>query len=82
VTVYLALDLVLKHAAGLGQLARHDEDLAAVDELAVLGTKRDLLTDHEFVCWHARYLASPALLPVLRGFFAAPRVLLPAPSSE
>jgi len=50
--------------------------------LAALGTKRDLLTDHEFVCWHARYLARAALLPVLRGFFAAPRVLLPAPSSE
>ena len=80
--VYLALDLVLKHAAGLGQLTNHGEDLAAVCELAFLGTKRDLLTDHEFVCWHARYLARAALLPVLRGFFAAPRVLLPAPSSE
>jgi hypothetical protein len=49
VAVYLALDLVLKHAAGLGQLTHHDEDLAAVGELAFVGTKRDLLTDHEFV---------------------------------
>jgi hypothetical protein len=73
--VYLALDLVLKHAAGLGQLTHHDEDLAAVDELAVLGTKRDLLTNSEFVCWHARYLARPALLPVLRGFLAPPGLL-------
>src|SRR5436853_3697055 len=52
VAVYLALDLILKHAAGLGQLAHHDVDLAAVDELAVLGTKRDPLTDDEFVRWH------------------------------
>ena len=47
--VYLALDLILKHAAGLGQLTHHDEDLAAVDELAGLGTKRDPLTYREFV---------------------------------
>src|SRR5438477_8963972 len=66
VAVYLALDLILKHASGLGQLTHHDEDLAAVDELAPLGTKRDPLTDHEFVRWHRRYLARPALLPVLR----------------
>src|SRR5204863_8826118 len=52
VGVYLALDLILKHAAGLGQLTHHDEDLAAVDELAPLGTKRDPLTDDEFVRWH------------------------------
>jgi len=50
VAVYLALDLVLKHAARLGQLTNHDEDLAAVGELTSLGTKRDLLTDYEFVC--------------------------------
>ena len=75
--VYLALDLILKHAAGLGQLTHHDEDLAAVDELAVLGTKRDLLTDQKFVRWHLRYLAGPALLPVLRGFLALPRALPP-----
>src|SRR5205807_8123784 len=77
VTVYLALDLILKHAAGLGQLTHHDEDLAAVDELAVLGTKRDLLTDHELVCWHLRYLARPALLLALRGFLVRPALLLP-----
>src|SRR6266550_5261581 len=52
VGVYLALDLILKHAAGLGQLTHNDEDLAAVDELAPLGTKRDPLTDDEFVRWH------------------------------
>ena len=75
--VYLALDLILKHAAGLGQLTHHDEDLAAVDELAVLGTKRDLLTDQKFVRWYLRYLAGPALLPVLRGFLALPRALPP-----
>jgi len=72
VAVYLALDLILKHAAGLGQLTHHGEDLAAVDELAVLGTKRDPLTDDELVCWHACYLARPALLPVLRDFLALP----------
>src|SRR5204863_4664817 len=72
VAVYLALDLILKHAAGLGQLTHHDEDLAAVDELAVLGTKRDPLTDDELVCWHARYLDRVALLPALRGFLAPP----------
>src|SRR5437868_6851788 len=49
VAVYLALDLILKHAAGLGQLTHHDEDLAAVDELGPLGSKRDLLTYREFV---------------------------------
>ena len=76
VTVYLALDLILKHPAGLGQLTHHSEDLAAVEELAVLGTKRDLLTDQEFVRWHVRYLVRPALLPVLRGFLAPP---LPEP---
>src|SRR5437764_6190126 len=52
VAVYLALDLILKHAAGLGQLTHHDEDLAAVDELAPLGTERDPLTDDEVVRWH------------------------------
>src|SRR5438270_11833384 len=77
VAVYLALDLILKHAAGLGQLAHHDEDLAAVDELAVLGTKRDPLTDDELVYWHLRYLGRPALLLALRGFFAVPRLLPP-----
>src|SRR5205823_6282590 len=76
VAVDLALDLILKHAAGLGQLAHHDEDLAAVVELAVLGTKRDLLTDDEFVRWHLRYLARPALLPELRGFLALPLTFL------
>src|SRR5438045_7712185 len=75
VNVYLALDLILKHAAGLGQLTHHDEDLAAVDELAVLGTKRDPLTDDELVCWHARYLDRVALLPALRGFLAPPGLL-------
>ncbi len=70
--VYLALDLILKHAAGLGQLPRHDEDLAAVYELAPLGTKRDPLTDDELVCWHRRYLARPVLLLGLRGFLALP----------
>ena len=75
--VYLALDLILKHAAGLGQLTHHDEELAAVDELAPLGTKRDPLTDDEFVCWHACYLARPALLPVLRGFLVLPGALPP-----
>ncbi|HTC79715.1 MAG TPA: hypothetical protein VK657_13955 [Terriglobales bacterium] len=49
VAVYLALDLILKHAAGLGQLTHHDEDLAAVDELGPLGSKCDLLTDREFM---------------------------------
>jgi len=72
VAVYLALDLILKHAAGLGQLPRHDEDLAAVYELAPLGTKRDPLTDDELVCWHRRYLARPVLLLGLRGFLALP----------
>src|SRR5437868_15077267 len=52
VAVYLALDLILKHAARLGQPTHHDEDLAAVDELAVLWTERDPLTDDEFVRWH------------------------------
>src|SRR5207248_1507521 len=77
VNVYLALDLILKHAAGLGQLTHHDEDLAAVDELAVLGTKRDPLTDDELVYWHLRYLGRPALLLARRGFFAVPRLLPP-----
>jgi hypothetical protein len=72
VTVYLALDLVLKHAAGLGQLTHNDEDLAAVEELAHLGIKGNLLTEQEFVRGHLRYLGRPALLPVLRGFLARP----------
>ena len=64
--VYLALDLILKHAAGLGQLTRHDEDLAAVDELAVLGTKP---FDRQRICALA---CSPAAsvrneIPVLRS---------------
>ena len=72
VAVYLTLDLVRKHAAGLWQLTYHDEDLAAVDELAVLGTKRDLLAENELVCWHVRYRARPVLLPVLSGFLSPP----------
>src|SRR5438552_230650 len=68
----LVLVYLLKHAAGLGQLTHYDEDLAAIDELAVLGTKRDPLTDDELVCSHRRYLARPALLAVLRGFLGLP----------
>jgi hypothetical protein len=45
VSVHLTLDLVLKRAVGLGQLANDDEDLAAISDLAELGLKHDLLTD-------------------------------------
>jgi hypothetical protein len=43
-TVDLALDLVLKHAGGLGQLANDDKNLTAVTYLAHLRRKADLLT--------------------------------------
>jgi hypothetical protein len=62
VTVYLALDLVLKHAPGLGQLTHHNEDLAAVEELAHPGMKGNLLTDDEFVCWQASLPRPPGAL--------------------
>jgi hypothetical protein len=58
----LALDLVLKHAAGFGQWADDDKDLTAVCGLAHLGREADLLTDRELVGWHNEDCASvPAL---------------------
>jgi hypothetical protein len=70
VAIYLALDLILKHAVGLGHLTNYGEDLAAVSDLAELGLKRNLLAENEVVCWHVRYLVRAALLPVLRSFCA------------
>jgi hypothetical protein len=46
VAVRLTLDLVLKHAVGLGQLANDGEDLAAGSDLAELGPKGNLLTEN------------------------------------
>ena len=52
VAVHLALDLVLKHAVGLGQLANDGEDLAAISDLAELGLKGNFLAENELMCWH------------------------------
>ena len=47
--VVLALDLVLKDAAGLGQLAGNNKRLSPIDGLAQLGAKADFLTDRELM---------------------------------
>src|ERR1051325_5470545 len=52
VAVHLALDLVLKLAAGFGELTDHDEDLAASGHLADLGTKPHLLVNRELMRLH------------------------------
>src|SRR5947207_4270289 len=65
-SVHLTLDLVLKRAVGLGQLANDDEDLAAISDLAELGLKHDLLTDQELVDWHVHLRRIKNEIPVLR----------------
>jgi hypothetical protein len=50
--VSLALDLILKHAVGLRQLANDDEHLAPISDLAELWLKGNLLAENELVCWH------------------------------
>src|ERR1051325_4189189 len=52
VAVHLALDLVLKLAAGFGELTDHDEDLAASGHLADLRTKPHLLVNRELMRLH------------------------------
>ena len=50
--VDLALDLVLKHAAGFGQLANDNKKLAAVGGVAHRGREADFLTDRKFMPRH------------------------------
>jgi len=50
--VVLALDLVLEHTPGFGQLPGNNKDLAAADGLAQFGAKGNFLPNREFVRRH------------------------------
>src|SRR5712671_1426987 len=57
--VHLAIDLVLKHAIGFGQLAHDNKDLAAIGKLSQVGAKGDLLANRKFMCWHLDQAQKP-----------------------